>query len=229
MNQRAEQRTRRTGPLPGLVIAATLTVAAGPGETVRWNFDSDATEKSPAGFTFARTGDGRAGRWLVRAIPDAPSGGQALAQTDADDTDYRFPVAVADQPAFKDLRLSVKCKTTSGKVDQVCGLVFRYRDENNYYVTRTNGLENNVRLYRVKDGRRVQFGGWNGKVAKNVWHDFAVEARGGHFQVFFNGKKVIDARDDTFSGPGRVGLWTKADSITLFDALEAIALRGSET
>src|SRR5262249_50383579 len=139
-------------------------------------------------------------------------------------TDYRFPVAVADEPTYKDVRLSVRCKPVSGKVDQGCGLVFRYQDENNYYITRANALEDNVRLYHVVKGRRIQFAGWNGKVASAVWHELKVEAKGDHFVVWFDGKQVMDAKDKTFTQAGKVGLWTKADSVIYFDDLKAESL-----
>ncbi|MFL5411943.1 MAG: hypothetical protein ACJ79D_11255 [Myxococcales bacterium] len=93
------------------------------------------------------------------------------------------------------------------------------QDENNYYVARANALEDNVRLYHVVRGKRSQFAGWNGKVAGQAWHALAVEARGNRFQVFFDGKAVIDARDDTFQDAGKVGVWTKADSVTWFSGL----------
>ncbi|MFL5291274.1 MAG: family 16 glycoside hydrolase [Myxococcales bacterium] len=128
-------------------------------------------------------------------------------------------VAVADESKVKDLRLEVDCKPVSGKADQACGLVFRYQDENNYYVARANALEDNVRLYHVVRGKRGQFAGWNGKVAGQAWHALAVEARGNRFQVFFDGKAVIDAKDDTFQDAGKVGVWTKADSVTWFSGL----------
>jgi hypothetical protein len=190
-----------------------------------WTFEGDSPGKPPGGFSFARTGEGKQGSWIVRAEPGAPSGKAVLAQVDQDDTDYRFPLAITSGPELKDLRLSVKCKPVDGKVDQACGLVFRYKDENNYYVTRANALENNVRLYHVKDGRRVQFAGWNGKVAKNTWHELAVEARGDLMVVSFDGNRVIEARDTTFANPGKVGLWTKADSVTLFDDLTLTPVR----
>ena len=123
--------------------------------------------------------------------------------------------------SLRDVRLSVRCRPVSGRVDQACGLVFRYRDENNYYVTRANALEDNVRLYHVVNGRRRQFAGWNGKVAGQTWHTLAVEARGNRFRVEYDGKAVIDASDDTFREAGKVGLWTKADSVTHFDGLSA--------
>jgi hypothetical protein len=118
----------------------------------KWDFEKDSASKPPTGFSFARTGSGRMGRWLVQAQKGTPSATKILAQLDTDATSYRFPVAVADSVSLSDLRLSVRCNAVSGKVDRACGLVFRYRDENNYYVVRANALENNVRLYYVKEG-----------------------------------------------------------------------------
>ena len=154
---------------------------------------------------------------MVQKEKDAPSGGQVLAQVDADYTDYRFPVAVANQPLLRDLQLSVRCKPVSGKVDQACGVVFRYRDENNYYVARANALEDNVTIYHTIKGKRVSFKNIDTKVAAGVWHTLRVEFEGNKFAVIFDGKKVIEATDDSFSDGGKVGVWTKADSVTLFD------------
>jgi hypothetical protein len=208
--------------LAGFAIGSSARAEAPAGPAAKtWNFDADRPDAAPTGFSFGRTGGGAEGKWLVKAVPDAPSPGNVLAQTDGDTTDYRFPVAVADAPAWKDVRLSVKCKQVAGKVDQGCGLVFRYKDADNYYITRANALEDNVRLYHVVKGRRVQFAGWDGKVAGGVWHDLRVDAKGSHFEVYFDGRKVMDAKDDTFGDAGKVGLWTKADSIIYFDNLSA--------
>src|ERR671924_660014 len=171
-------------------------IALGETMSATWDFQKDQVGAPPTGFSFGKTGRGRPGRWVVVDDASAPSGGHVLAQVDTDTTDYRFPVAVANEPLFKDVRLEVRCKPVSGKGDQACGLVFRYRDENNYYVARANALEDNVRLYHVVNGNRRQFAGWNGNV-------------------------VIDAKDDTFKDAGKVGVWTKADSVTHFAALSA--------
>jgi hypothetical protein len=209
-----------------VALAAVALVAASAQDSAKtWDFQGDKVDEAPAGFSFGRTGQGRPGKWVVRVDPSAPSGDHVLAQVDADDTDNRFPLAVANTPVLRDLRVDVRCKQMSGKTDQACGLVFRYQDENNYYVTRANALEDNVRLYRVVKGRRHQFAGWDGKVARQAWHALAVEARGDHLQVFFDGTPVIDAKDDTFKDAGKVGLWTKADSVTHFDALSVKPLR----
>ena len=206
-------------------LAAVAFGAAAQDSAKTWDFQSDKVDEPPAGFSFGKTGQGSLGKWVVRSDPSAPAGDHVLAQVEADDTDNRFPVAVADAPVLRDLRIEVRCKQVSGKTDQACGLVFRYQDENNYYVTRANALEDNVRLYRVVKGRRRQFAGWDGKVASQTWHALAVEARGDHLQVFFDGKLVIYSKDDTFKDAGKVGLWTKADSVTEFDGLSVKPLQ----
>jgi hypothetical protein len=187
-------------------------------------FDDGAVNAPPAGFSFGRTGSGAPGRWVVRAEAGAASGTNVLAQLDADDTDMRFPSAVMDTPVLRDVRVSVRCKMVSGRVDQACGLVARYRDENNYYVTRANALEDNIRLYTVRDGQRRQLASWSGRVTPSAWHEYRLELRGDHLEVFWNGQRIIDHHDTTFGEAGRVGVWTKADSVTCFDDLRAEAL-----
>jgi hypothetical protein len=209
--------------LAALVLCAAAIAAEEIMKT--WEFQDDKADEPPAGFSFGKTGQGRPGKWVVRTDASAPKGDHVLAQIDTDDTDYRFPIAVADASLLKDGRVEVHCKPVSGKTDQACGLVLRYRDENNYYVVRANALEDNVRLYRVVAGRRQQFAGWNGKVASQTWHTLAIEARGNRFQAFFDGKGVIDAQDDTFKDAGKLGVWTKADSVTYFAILAAKPLQ----
>ena len=186
---------------------------------LKWNFDTESVGQAPSGFTFGRTGSGRLGRWVVQNDKDAPSAGHVLAQLDGDNTSNRFPVAVANELLLRDLQLSVRCKPVTGTVDQACGVVFRYSDENNYYVARANALEDNVRFYYVKDGKRIQLASWSGRVANGIWHELRVEARGDRFSVFWDGQNVISASDKTFPDGGKIGLWTKADSVTYFDDL----------
>src|SRR5262245_22597748 len=132
-----------------LVLAGSSAADVKPAKS-SWSFDADKVDAAPAGFAFARTGDGPVGKWVVKAVKDAPTGAHVLAQIDDDRTDYRFPLAVADKPSLADVAVSVKCKPVSGAVDQACGLVLRYQDADNYYVTRANALEGNVRFYYVK-------------------------------------------------------------------------------
>ena len=206
-------------------LLATVGRAAEIAER-KWDFESGSVGQPPSGFSFGRTGGGRTGRWLIKAEKDAPSGAHVLAQLDTDSTSYRFPIAVAEELLLRDFRLAVRCKPISGKVDRACGVVFRYRDENNYYVVRANALENNVRLYYVRNGDRHQFADWNGPVSSRIWHELRVSANGDLFEISWNGKKVVEAHDKTFSEPGKIGLWTKADSVTYFDDLTVEAKEG---
>ncbi len=173
---------------------------------------------APPGFEFARTGGGADGRWLVRVEKGAEKN-HVLVQESADPTDYRFPLAVLREGVYKDVTLTVRARPLSGKVDQGFGLVWRYQDANNYYVARCNANENNCTIYHTVDGRRRAFLNHAVKVTTNTWHTLKAEALGDHFTVWFDGDKVLDARDGTFKDAGKVGLWTKADSVIEFDDL----------
>ena|SRR5437899_126732 len=200
-----------------VVIAVVLigTAAAAADQRVKVDFEKDEVGKAPKGFSFAVTGQGKPGVWVVRKDDEAH--GNVLVQTDPDRTDYRFPVAVYDDFNGKDVDLSVQFKAISGKGDQGAGIVWRYRDANNYYITRCNALEDNCMIYHVINGRRQAFLNHNVKVASNLWHSLRVEAIGDHFVVTYDGRSVLDAKDGTFKDAGKVGLWTKADSVMAFD------------
>jgi hypothetical protein len=211
----------------GIVAVALMLLCASraTAETRAWDFEAEKPDTPPSGFVLARTGSGAPGRWVVRTEVGAPSGQKVLAQVDS--AVSGFALAIAQGPAPRDLRVDVHCKPISGKEDQACGLVFRYQDENNYYVTRANALENNVRLYFVKNGGREQIASWDGKVASGTWHRLGAVAKGDHLEVYWEGQKIIEKTDKTFAGPGRAGVWTKADSVTSFDDLRIESLDGA--
>jgi hypothetical protein len=193
-------------------IRGTLAAQAQP---TKIDFEHQEAGQPAKGFSFALTGQGKPGVWIVRK--DDATHGNVLAQTDADATDYRFPVAIYNDVTAKDVDLAVQFKPVSGRGDQGAGLVWRYRDQNNYYITRCNALEDNCTIYRVLNGRRQSFQNHGVKVASGVWHTLRVEASGDHFVVTYDGQKVLDAQDATFRDAGKVGLWTKADSVIYFD------------
>ena len=198
-----------------VLLIAGATAAA---QIASFNFDADALDKVPKGFTSYATGGGPAGNWVVKEMPDAPSGKHVVEQTDANATDTRFPVLIAEGGEYADLDLTVRAKSLSGKIDQGMGLVFRFRDPKSYYIVRANALEDNFRLYKMVNGKRLQFAGANVKVASNQWHTLRVVAQGDRLRCFFDGKQLIDSTDKTYT-TGKVGLWTKADSIIAFDDL----------
>ncbi|MCW5979708.1 MAG: hypothetical protein KIT09_16635 [Bryobacteraceae bacterium] len=186
------------------------------------NFDSAAAGSVPGGWSVAMTSKGGAPKWEV--LRDGPE--NVLAQTSNDRTSGRFPLAVYDKVSTANGKVSVRFKPVSGQGDQAAGLVWRYRDANNYYVVRANALENNVVLYKVEGGRRSSLApkgtaagtyGVKHTVPSNAWSAVSVTFQGNLFTVSFDGKKLFEVEDGTFSGAGRVGLWTKADSVTYFD------------
>ncbi len=197
------------------VVSGCLSLAAAADSGKR-DFETDALGQPPAGFEFARTGGGAEGKWVVRVERGAEKN-HVLVQESADPTDYRFPLAVLKDGTYGDVTLSVRARPLSGKVDQGFGLVWRYKDANNYYITRCNADEDNCTIYHTVDGRRRPFLNHSVKVATNAWHILKMEAVGDHFTVWFDGNRVLDARDQTFKDAGRVGLWTKADSVIEFD------------
>jgi hypothetical protein len=216
-------------PVTSATAIATATASASvapppvdPGTS--WKFDDQRRGASPAGFTFAHTGGGAEGSWLVFSDDTAPTPPHVLAQLANDDTEDRYLIAVTGAPPLADLRFATFCKPLAGKVERACGLVFRYRDAANYYLARADAVDENVRLYVMAKGRRRELASWSGPVIGSGWLDCTVEVRGDHIEVTWNGSKVIDHHDATLAEPGRVGLWTRADSITYFDNLHLEAL-----
>jgi hypothetical protein len=196
-----------------------------------YSFDADTVGSLPPKFHAALTGRGPTGEWKVQSDSTGPSQPNVLAQLSADTTNYRFPLAIADEGSFLDLDISVKVKPVSGSEDQAAGLVWRLRDSNNYYVVRANALENNVVLYKVENGEREDLplrneGRTYGKkatVPSQQWSELRVVAQGKLFEVYLNDQKLFEVEDETFREAGKVGLWTKADSVTYFDDLRVTA------
>jgi hypothetical protein len=212
------------------VMALTL-LAATTARGEKMNFDAVTTGTLPASWTSTMTHEGGPPRWEVVADASAPSQPRVFAQTSSDTTRGRFPLAILGQPVARDGELRVRFKPVSGKVDQAAGLVWRYLDENNYYLVRANALENNVVLYKVERGTRTSIAPVGAKpdaygiehpVPSQKWSSLSVRFEADHFTVMFDGQKLYEVQDKTFSNAGRVGLWTKADSVTYFDDFEFV-------
>jgi hypothetical protein len=186
--------------LSGTALAATV------------NFDDAKIGAPPAGWTATQTGSGSA-KWSVEKDDSAPSKPHVLKQSG----EATFPVCIKDNTSLKDGFVAVKFKPVSGKEDQAGGVIWRCKDKDNYYIARANALEDNVTIYHTIGGRRVAFKSINTKVASGAWHTLRVDFAGKDFTVTFDGHKVIEASDGSFSDAGKVGVWTKADSVTLFD------------
>jgi len=183
------------------------------------NFDSSEAGKLPPDFSTALTGGGGPISWVVREDSTAPDGKRVLVQESSDDTSYRFPLCIYEKTFARDVAVEVKYKAISGKVDQAGGIVLRYRPEN-YYIARANALENNVILFKTVRGKRSKIQEVPVKVTAGQWHALRFEAKGRRLKITFDGKVVIERDDRTFSNPGKVGLWTKADSVSAFANLK---------
>jgi hypothetical protein len=213
------------------MLTAMILLMAGTHEASAqlYNFDKDTVGQPPHGFSCGLTGRGRPGVWVVRADDSAPSRLNVLAQIDPDATDYRFPVCVVDGFSAVNVDVSVRFKPVSGNGDQAAGLVWRYQDVNNYYIVRANANENNVTLYKVESGKRISLApkgtppstyGMSAPVKSGQWGTLRVVANGTLFRIYYNNQPLYDVEDATFAGAGKIGVWTKADSVTYFDDLQ---------
>ena len=200
------------------IMAMIMTTALAIAETV--NFDDMKVGASPPGWTATQTGSGSA-KWSVEKDDSAPSKPNVLKQSGQ----ATFPVCIKDDTSFKNGFVELKFKPVSGREDQAGGVIWRAKDSNNYYIARANALEGNVVLYKTVNGKRSSLdivgrkGGYGVKepVSSGQWHTLRVEFAGNRFKLIFDGKHLFEVEDTTFTEAGKVGVWTKADSVTLFD------------
>lgn len=189
-----------SAPLMNTPLAATIS------------FDQEARGVLPTGWRAGVTGHGSP-KWLVDTDPTAPSKPNVLKQSGSG----TFPWCVKPDISLTDGHVEVKFKPIAGHEDQAGGLVWRWKDGDNYYVARANALENNVSLYYTQNGRRNTLSYVDAPVPRNTWHALRVEFSGKSIRVILDGKPYIEMEDDHITGAGAVGVWTKADSVTLFD------------
>jgi hypothetical protein len=193
------------------LIACDAPASRAPTDAIAFD-----TAKRLDDFDFAASGDGRPGEWSV-IDNDA---GRGLAQTDTEPTENRLPFAIYRPFSARDVYVSTRFMTISGKIDQAAGVFVRFRSPDDYYAARASALENNVNLYRVVAGRREMIGSMETNVSGQTWHTLGIAARDDRLTVFFNGRELFVATDRRFPGPpGKVGLWTQTDSMTLFESL----------
>ena len=186
-----------------------------------FNFESESSGKLPEHWSQYFTGRGKLTDWKV--VEDA--GNKVLAQLSQDRPNYHFNDVVFDDLSVKNVELEVKMKAIDGDMDQGGGFIWRFTDKNNYYVVRANPLEDNVVLYKVKNGNRTDLpvlgkGRTYGVDVKHLgkgWNTLKLVVVDDLFTVSLNGQQIFQVRDNTFSKKGKIGLWTKADAVTYFD------------
>jgi hypothetical protein len=207
-----------------LLLITILPIGAAQSESI--GFDKAIPGKLPADWTAAMTHAGDPPRWEIVRDESAPSHPNVLAQLSRDRTAGRFPLAIWNRALLQDGELSVAFKAVDGSIDQAAGIVWRYQDSNNYYIVRANALENNVVLYKVENGIRSSIApkglpsrsyGVKHLIPSGRWNTLKVTFSGAKIAVFLNQERLFEAEDTTFQKSGKIGLWTKADSVTYFD------------
>ena len=186
------------------------------------SFESNQTGATPGGWTATLTGSGNP-KWTVESDDTAPSKAKIVKQSGR----ATFPLLLKNDTSIKDGFIEVKFKAVAGSEDRAAGVVWRAKNANNYYVVRANALEDNFVLYKTVDGvrRAIDIVGRKGgygvsvPVPANIWHSLRIDFKGPRFGASFNGKQLFEVEDSTFTEAGMVGLWTKADSVTLFDEM----------
>ena len=205
------------------LLMGVLLPLSVPGEVIR--FDRASEGSVPAGWLVAMTHEGGPPKWQVVRDDSAPHPPRVFAQVSRDTTAGRFPLAIWQGATLRDGEVSVAFKAVEGEVDRAAGIVWRYRDPNNYYIARANALENNVVLYKVEGGVRLSIApkglpsrayGVKHDIPSATWQTLRVVFVNHLFTVFLNGIALFEVEDQTFGEAGKVGLWTKADSVTYF-------------
>ncbi len=215
----------------GAVIALHATAGPRPvGGAAAWNFDKDAVGKVPKGIRIAETsGEGTLATWAVVKDSATPSKPNAFGITRLTNTGSTYNLAIWENTGYRDLELSVAFKANTGKEDQGGGPIWRYTDEDNYYICRANPLENNFRVYKVENGRRRQLASADVDIPSGKWLTIKVRMTGNRIECVYGAKTRLVVEDDTFAGAGRIGLWTKADAAVYFDDLRATPIAAEGT
>jgi len=192
--------------------ACMLGLLQGGAMAETFNFDQDGPGTLPPGWKAGVTGRGSP-KWTIDKDDTAPSPPNVLKQSGSG----TFPWCVKTDVSIDNGSVEVKFKPISGREDAAGGLIWRWKDGDNYYVARANALEDNVSLYHTTNGRRITIKYVDAPVAKNRWHTLKVDFAGKSIRVSLDGKLYIEQEDDHITGAGAVGVWTKADSVTAFD------------
>jgi hypothetical protein len=191
------------------IIGAAAAAFAATAVAQTLDFSADPVGAPPAGWTCGLTGRGSP-KWAVTADPEGT--GNVLMQSGSG----TFPWCVRSGSSVTDGSVETTFKPVSGREDRAGGVVWRWKDGDNYYVARANALENNVSLYYTERGSRKTLKYADAPVAPGVWHKLRVDFAGTRITVSLDGKRYIEIDDAHIAGSGAVGVWTKADSVTAF-------------
>jgi hypothetical protein len=211
------------------LISVALLLSCALAAEKKFDFGEYPLEKTPPGFRSTVAGSGKPGEWktvmdevpptLAPLSPNAPvvTRRAVLAQLARDGIDEHFPILVYDEESFGDFAFRTRFKTVSGEAEQMAGIVFRFQDEKNYYVVRASSLGSTFRFYKVVNGERgPPLGPDKVEIPKGTWHELAIECKGNQIRSWLDGKELIPALTDNSFASGKIGFWTKSDSVSYF-------------
>jgi hypothetical protein len=208
--------------------AMLMVALAAPAAERKFDFGDTAENQTPPGFRSTVTGKGKPGEWKI-VLDDVPSQMPAissraaaiakrpvLAQLAQDPTDEHFPLLMFQEETYDDFTLTTRIKNVKGVAEQMAGIAFRIQDETNYYVVRASSLGNTFRFYKVVNGLRGPLIGPEVPIKAGVWHDLTIECKGNQIRCLFDGKELIPMLTDNSFARGKIGFWTKSDSVSYF-------------
>ncbi|MGQ9652389.1 MAG: PepSY domain-containing protein [Phycisphaerae bacterium] len=192
----------------------------------RWTFDREPAGTLPPNWVIKQNNPTKElAKWLIEPDADATSKPNVLNVKTANGN-ATYNLAIIENVLYRDLSLSVKVRGNTGSDDQGGGLIWRCKDENNYYVCRINPLENNYRVYKVVDGKRTMLQSVDFETPTGKWFTLRVRMKGNQIACYCDGRKWLEVKDETFKDAGMIGLWTKADACSSFDNLQAYPISG---
>ncbi len=195
---------------------------------ITFDFGDVPAGKTPPGFRSAITGTGKPGDWhivqddvpplLAPLTPNAQSIAKrsVLGQFSQDPSDERFPLLIYEDETFDNFTLTTRFKTVKGAKEQMAGIAFRIQNETNYYVVRASSLGNTFRFYKIVDGQRGVLIGPEVPIPSGVWHELSIDCKGNQIACKLDGKELIPTLTDNTFPRGKIGFWTKSDSVTYF-------------
>lgn len=217
-------------PKRWLVLSSLCLLGAWSGLAAErvFNFGDYPENQTPAGFRSVVTGSGKPGDWkiimdevapiLAPLSPNAAAVARrpVLAQLAQDPTDEHFPLLIFDQETYNDFSVKTRFKTVRGAIEEMAGIAFRIQDERNYYVVRASSRGKNFRFYKIVNGERTPPIGPEIEMPAGTWHEMGVECKGNEIHCTLDGKEIIPVLHDSSFGFGKIGFWTKSDSVSYF-------------
>lgn len=210
------------------LLLCLLAAAAASAADRRFDFSGVPEGKNPPGFRSTVSGEGQPGDWKIVLDAETPllppispqatpvTKRPVLAQLSRDTNDNHYPLLIYEGETFGDFTISTRFKLVDGTTEQMAGIAFRIQDEKNYYYVRASGLGNSFYFLKFVNGELFPPIGSKLPIEKGVWHELSVECKGSQITCSLNGKPIISQMQQDSFAKGKIGFWTKSDSVSYF-------------